>query len=89
MDTKLGNPDWFDYLVGRDFWEFVSGVKDVHKEVFKAIRLAQKQFGDDHRDETFHEKLVANRLKIAASLRKAFNVQEEQDFWETLFSHAF
>ena len=33
----------------------------------------------------FTKKLVGNRLKIAASLRKAFNVKEEQDFWETLF----
>lgn len=89
VETSLGSPEWFDYLVGRDFWEFISGVKDIHKEVFRAIRQAQKEFGEAHKDETFHEKLVGNRLKIASSLRKAFNVKEEEDFWETLFSHMF
>ena len=85
----VGDPEWFDYLVGRDFWEFVSGVKDVHKEIFKAIRTAQRQFGEKHRDETFHEKLVSNRLKIAASLRKSFDVDADEDFWETLFNNMF
>lgn len=85
----LGDPEWFDYLVGRDFWEFVTGVKDVHKEIFKAIRTAQRQFGEKHQDETFHEKLVSNRLKIAASLRKSFDVDADEDFWETLFNNMF
>ncbi len=89
VESSLGSPEWFDFLVGRDFWEFVSGVKDVHREIFQAIRQAQKAFGDDHKDETFHEKLVSNRLRIAASLRKAFNVKEEEDFWETLFARMF
>lgn len=89
VDSRLGGPDWFDYLVGRDFWEFVSGVKDVHKEIYRAIREAQLQFANAHRDETFQEKLVGNRIKIAASIRKEFNVAEEADFWETLFNNMF
>src|SRR6185437_8758863 len=39
----LDNPDWYDYLVGKDFWEFVSGVEGVHKEIFAAIREAQRR----------------------------------------------
>jgi hypothetical protein len=89
VDRNLGRPDWYDFLVGRDFWEFVSGVKDVHIELFAAIRRAQKRFADAHADETFHEKLVGNRLKIAASLRKEFNVQDDDDFWGTLFNAMF
>ena len=89
VERRLSNPDWFDYLVGRDFWEFVSGVKDVHREIFRAIRTAQKRFAEKHKDETFHEKLVSNRLKIAASLRGQFNVDEDEDFWSTLFNNAF
>lgn len=89
VDDELGGPDWFDYLVGRDFWEFISGVRDVHKEIYSAIRKAQTEFADEHKDETFYEKLVANRLKIAASIRKEFKVAEEEDFWETLFNNMF
>lgn len=89
VDRELGHPEWFDFLAGRDFWEFVSGVSNVHKHIFKAIREAQKAFGAAHADETFHEKLVSNRLKIAASLRKQFSVEEEEDFWETLFNNMF
>jgi hypothetical protein len=87
--TRMGHPEWFDYLVGRDFWEYVSGVKDVHRYIFTAIREAQKLFAEEHRDTTFHEHLVSNRLKIAASLRKSFNVDDDEDFWETLFNNMF
>jgi len=61
----------------------------VHKHVFKAVREAQKTFAAAHADETFYEKLVSNRLKIAASLRKQFNVDDEEDFWWTLFHNMF
>lgn len=89
VEQHLGNPEWFDFLVGRDFWEFISGVRDIHKHIFGAIRTAQMEFAKEHSDETFQEKLVSNRLKIAASLRKAFDVMEEEDFWETLFNNMF
>jgi hypothetical protein len=89
VDMQLGQADWFDYLVGRDFWEFVSGVRDVHVHIFKAIREAQAIFAQRHKDETFHERLIYNRLKVAASLRKKFDLEKEDDFWETLFNNAF
>lgn len=89
VQNGLGNPDWFEYLVGKDFWEFVSGVKDVHKDIFKAIRIAQKRFAAEHSDETFNELLIANRLKIASSLRKQFRVTADDDFWGTLFNSMF
>jgi len=89
VQRGLGDPEWFDYLIGGDFWEFISGVRDVHREIFRAIRTAQKRFAEKHKDETFHEKLVSNRLKIAASLRGQFNVDEDEDFWSTLFNNAF
>lgn len=89
VENGLGSPEWFDYLVGRDFWEFVSGISNVHVEIFRAIRTAQKKFLDRHKDETFHEKILSNRIKIAASLRKKFDVETDKDFWETLFRNAF
>jgi hypothetical protein len=67
----------------------VTGVGNVHKHIFAAIREAQRLFATKHKDETFHEKLVSNRLKIAASLRKQFDVEGEEDFWETLFNNMF
>ncbi len=89
VEDALHSPPWFDYLVGRDFWEFVSGVKDVHKHIFAAIREAQKNFALKHQDETFHEKLIGNRILIASSLRKQFKVDEDEDFWATLFNNMF
>jgi hypothetical protein len=89
VQRGLNNPAWFDYLVGKDFWEFVSGVKDVHKEIFKSIRIAQKRFATEHSDETFNELLIANRLKIASSLRRQFRVTADDDFWGTLFNRMF
>ena len=89
VQRGLGDPSWYDFLVGKDFWEFVSGVEGVHKEIFTAIREAQRRFAKEHSDETFSERLVGNRLRIASSLRKSFNLHVEEDFWETLFNSMF
>lgn len=89
VSDRLGNPDWFDFMVGKEFWEFISGVKNVHRDIFRAIRKGQSEFAREHNDETFHERLVGNRIKLAASIRKQFKVEEEEDFWETLFNNMF
>jgi hypothetical protein len=89
VQRGLGSPGWYDFLIGRDFWEFVSGVEGVHRHIFAAIRRAQRRFALEHSDETFSERLVGNRLKIASSLRKKFNVQADDDFWGTLFNSMF
>ncbi len=89
VDRGLGSPNWFDFFVGKDFWEYATGVRDVHKHMFAAIRLAQKRFADENADQTFSERLIANRLLIAASLRKSFNVRDDEDFWGTLFNAMF
>lgn len=89
VDRRLGRPDWFDFFVGKDFWEYATGVRDFHRHMFEAIRLAQKRFADEHAEQTFNERLIANRLSIAASLRKSFNVRDDEDFWGTLFNAMF
>jgi Type II restriction endonuclease EcoO109I len=89
VDRSLGRPDWFEFLVGKDLWEFVSGVRDVHHHMFKAIRRGQRRFAAEHEDMTFHEHLKANVLKISASLRGQFNVTSDEDFWGTLFNAMF
>lgn len=89
VDRSLGRPEWFDFLVGKDLWEFVSGVRDVHHHMFQAIRRGQRRFSNEHEDMTFHEHLKANVLKISASLRDQFNVTNDEDFWGTLFNAMF
>lgn len=89
VDRELGSPDWFDFFVGKDFWEYASGVRDVHRDMFAAIRIAQKRFADEHADRTFSERLIENRLLIASSLRKSFSVRDDEDFWGTLFNAMF
>ena len=89
VDRSLGRPEWFDFLVGKDLWEFVSGVRDVHHHMFQAIRRGQKRFAAEHEEMTFHEHLKANVLKISASLRGQFNVTSDEDFWGTLFNAMF
>lgn len=89
VDRTIGRPDWFDFLVGKDLWEFVSGVRDVHHHMFQAIRRGQRRFAVEHEDMTFHEHLKANVLKISASLRAQFNVTSDEDFWGTLFNAMF
>lgn len=82
--------DYFHVLVGKDLWEFVTGVKDAHLEVLKAIRKAQTRFAIAHGGKTFHEHMIESRLKLAESFRQAFDlVGEDDDMWELIFKKSF
>jgi Type II restriction endonuclease EcoO109I len=77
-------------LVGQELWEFVTGVKDAHLWVFKAIRVAQREFAIAHGGKTFFEHLIEARLKLAESFRDAFKlVGAEDDMWEQIFKGSF
>ncbi len=77
-------------LVGHEFWEFITGVRDAHKEIFKAIRTAQARFAERHGGKTFFEQLIEARLALAASFRDAFDLEgEEAEMWEKIFEGSF
>ncbi len=77
-------------LVGHEFWEFMTGVRDAHKEIFRAIRAAQGRFADRHGGKTFFEQMVEARLTLAASFRDAFDLEgEEAEMWEKIFEGSF
>lgn len=77
-------------LIGHEFWEFVTGVKDAHKEIFRAIRAAQGRFADRHGGKTFYEQMIEARLTLAGSFRDAFELEgEEAEMWEKIFQGSF
>lgn len=77
-------------LVGKELWEFVTGVRDAHLEVFAAIQAAQVQFAVEHGGKTFAEHLIEARLKLAESYRTAFEVVESGDaMWKRIFEGSF
>jgi len=77
-------------LVGSEFWEFVTGVKDAHKEIFRAIRSAQARFAERHGGKTFFEQMIEARLKLASSFREEFDLEgEEVEMWEQIFNDSF
>lgn len=85
-----GTGDYVHTLVGKELWEFVTGVTDAHKWVFRAIRQAQKEFAQAHGGKTFFEHVVEARLQLAESFRQAFNlVGAEDDMWERIFNGSF
>jgi hypothetical protein len=82
--------DYTHTLVGHEFWEFMTGVKDAHKEIFRAIRAAQGRFADRHGGKTFYEQMIEARLALAASFREAFDLEgEEAEMWEKIFEGSF
>ncbi len=82
--------DYTHTLVGHEFWEFMTGVRDAHKEIFRAIRAAQGKFADRHGGKTFYEQLIEARLSLAASFRGAFDLEgEEAEMWEKIFEGSF
>ncbi len=88
--VERGTGDYTHTLVGREFWEFMTGVRDAHKEVFRAIRAAQGRFSERHGGKTFYEQMIEARLSLAASFRDAFKLEgEEAEMWETIFEGSF
>lgn len=85
-----GTGDYFHVMVGKDLWEFVTGVKDAHLTVLRAIRVAQAQFAEAHGGKTFYEHMIEARLKLAHSFRESFQlVGADDDMWEMVFKKAF
>jgi len=77
-------------LVGHEFWEFITGVRNAHQEIFRAIRAAQARFAERHGGKTFFEQLIEARLTLAASFRDAFELEgEEAEMWEKIFQGSF
>jgi hypothetical protein len=77
-------------LVGKDLWEFVTGVQDAHLVVFNAIQAAQVEFARRHGGKTFAEHLMEARLKLAESFRSEWDVIESGDaMWEKIFRGSF
>lgn len=97
--SRLNNkPGWVeretgDYthtLVGHEFWEFMTGVRNAHQEIFRAIKAAQGQFSARHGGKTFYEQLIEARLALAASIRDVFDLEgEETEMWEKIFVGSF
>jgi hypothetical protein len=77
-------------LVGKELWEFVTGVRNAHKEIFRATLDAQAEFAELHGGKTFAEHLMEARLQLAESFREAFGAVESGDaMWEQIFEGAF
>jgi hypothetical protein len=77
-------------LVGHEFWEFITGVENAHKEIFRAIRAAQGKFAERHGGKTFYEQMIEARLALAASFRDAFDLEgEDAEMWEKIFEGSF
>jgi Type II restriction endonuclease EcoO109I len=77
-------------LVGKELWEFVTGVRDAHLCVFAAIQEAQVLFAERHGGKTFAEHLIEARLQLAESFRSAFGVVQSGDaMWQQIFKGSF
>ena len=88
--VERGTGDYTHTLIGHEFWEFVTGVRDAHKEIFRAIRAAQGKFSDRHGGQTFYEQMIEARLALASSFRHAFDLEgEEAEMWEKIFEGSF
>jgi hypothetical protein len=88
VETNTGG--YTHTLVGREFWEFMTGVRHAHEELFRAIRAAQGRFSEKHGGKTFYEQMIEARLTLAASIRDVFGLEgEEAEMWEKIFEGSF
>jgi hypothetical protein len=88
--VRRNTGDYFHVLIGSDLWEFITGVRDAHMTVLRAIREAQRRFAVAHGGKTFNEHMVEARLQLSANFRDAFGLSGgDEDMWEMLFKHSF
>lgn len=88
--VEKGTGPYVHTLVGHEFWEFMTGVRNAHKEIFRAIRTAQARFAERHGGKTFFEQLIEARLTLAGSIRETFELEgEEAEMWEKIFERSF
>lgn len=81
---------YFHVLVGKELWEFITGVRDAHMKVLSAIREAQDRFALEHGGKTFYEHMIEARLALTESIRKTYGLTgTEDDMWEKIFLKAF
>lgn len=78
-------------LIGKSFWEFITGVQNGHLEIYRAIRGAQRQFAAENQGRTFHEQMIEARLALARSFRETFDLTgaDDIDMWDEIFKHGF
>lgn len=89
-EVEKGTGDYTHTLVGRELWEFMTGVRNAHKEIFRAIKTAQARFSARHGGKTFYEQLIEARLALSGSIREAFDLEgEETEMWEKIFEGSF
>lgn len=88
--VRRNTGDYFHVLVGADLWEFITGVREAHMTILRAIREAQRQFAVAHGGKTFNEHMIEARLQLSANFRHAFGLSGgDEDMWEMLFKHSF
>ena len=82
--------EYFHVLIGSALWEFVTGVKDAHMTILRAIRQAQQQWAVAHGGKTFNEHMIETRLRLSQDFRQTFGLTgEDDDMWELLFRRSF
>lgn len=88
--VRRNTGDYFQVLVGSELWEFITGVREAHMAILRAIREAQRQFAVAHGGKTFNEHMIEARLQLSADFRHAFGLSGgNEDMWEMLFKHSF
>ncbi|WP_165766997.1 PmeII family type II restriction endonuclease [Plantibacter elymi (nom. nud.)] len=88
--VRRNTGDYFHVLIGSELWEFITGVRNAHMTVLRAIREAQRRFAVAHGGKTFNEHMIEARLQLSANFRAAFGLSGgDEDMWEMLFKHSF
>tara|TARA_Y100001936_G_scaffold149668_1_gene146080 strand:+ start:4939 stop:5667 length:729 start_codon:yes stop_codon:yes gene_type:complete len=75
-------------IIGKEFWEFISGDKDCRNEVLKAITDEAKRFSESEDYETIYETLT----KTSEGLNDYFTDmygKNPKKFWENFFRDVY
>ena len=79
-------------MIGRDFWEFISGEKDCSDKVLKIIEDEARKFSESDEYDSIHDTLVKQTEALEEYLSEMFDPENTDDpkiFWKNFLRDVY
>jgi hypothetical protein len=72
-------------IIGREFWEFISGNKKCRNELLKIIKNEAEEFSKSRNNQSINKVLLTKSREMEKYLSKRYDEGNPKKFWENFF----
>ena len=76
-------------IIGREFWEFISGKKNCRNELLKIIENEAEEFSKSRNKQTINKVLLTKSKEMEKYLSKMYDEGNPKKFWENFFRDVY